>query len=212
MPAGQYKISINDLSYQFSYYYYNTDSQGKVEYVYREEDTVERNFENNGYLTIRRKDKEPFKSREDIIKAINAVTIERVVKGVIPCGKSEKKKRIVFLGDSTIGMERGDTSIPEIVAQLSRDVCYNCAMGGTRATQHEDYWKYYDFEEIANSIANSDFSNQNKYLSKEDIPKYFADVIAANSSLWMIDGDQSHPNVNGREMFARYIVKILSGM
>ena len=84
------------------------------------------------------------------------------------------------LGDSIFGMERGATSIPNIIANISGATVYNCCLGGTRATAHNyAEWACYDFVELTNSIVNGNFTTQINNLSANGmgIPSYFADVI-----------------------------------
>lgn len=92
--------------------------------------------------------------------------------------------KILCLGDSIFGLERGDTSIPSLIEKHTNCETYNCAMGGTQVVEHDDtFWRFYDFENISKAIASNDWSNQLNNLSDERAPYYFTDVINQLSTM-----------------------------
>lgn len=93
-------------------------------------------------------------------------------------------QRIVFLGDSIFGKERGDTSIPALAGNYTGSTIYNCALGGTEGNSHNDnVWKYFDFTELSQAIANNDYTNQQAHVSDPGIPTYFSEVIDELSNI-----------------------------
>lgn len=93
-------------------------------------------------------------------------------------------QKVVFLGDSIFGLERGDTSIPLLVGKYTGATTYNCALGGTEGNSHNDnVWKYFDFTELSQAIANNDYTNQLAHVSDQRIPAYFSGVIDELSNI-----------------------------
>lgn len=106
--------------------------------------------------------------------------IKEIVDGLIPTVKT----KILCLGDSIFGLERGDTSIPSLIEKYTNCETYNCAMGGTQVVEHDDtFWRFYDFENISKAIAFNDWSYQLNNLSDERAPYYFTDVINQLSTM-----------------------------
>lgn len=93
-------------------------------------------------------------------------------------------QKIVFLGDSIFGMERGSTSIPSLVGKYTSATTYNCALGGTEGNSHGDNaWKYFDFTELSKAIVSGDYTNQIAHENDSGVPSYFASVFDTLESL-----------------------------
>ena len=99
--------------------------------------------------------------------------------------------KIVCLGDSVFGNERGDTSIPGYIEDISGATVYNCALGGTRAggrsgsSETITKWKTFDFVKLTESIASETYTTQIAALDATGVPSYFTDVF--NTILPSID-------------------------
>lgn len=100
-------------------------------------------------------------------------------------------QKIVCLGDSIFGIERGSTSIPNRIALLSGATVYNCALGGTRAggragsSETITKWKNFDFVKLTESIVAGSYTSQINSLDATGVPSYFTDVF--NTILPTID-------------------------
>lgn len=83
--------------------------------------------------------------------------------------------QVVFIGDSNIAFERSDTDIPMLVADQIGVTTYNCALGGTLASNidlNDEYDYYYDnccFYNLSNLIVTGD------RIGFEDNPKAIMD-------------------------------------
>lgn len=92
--------------------------------------------------------------------------------------RDKKPKTVVFMGDSILGNNQTETGVVNQYATLSGNICYNFAMGGTRAKNHSDAWAAFDAETICHAIVNKDFSAQEEALvSIDNEPAYFVDTI-----------------------------------
>lgn len=110
-------------------------------------------------------------------------------------------QKIVCLGDSIFGKNRSETtSIPARISQLSGATVYNCALGGTQATEHTSAsWKPYDLVNLKDAIISGDFTSQNSHLQDSGIPDYFSNVITTLKNLDFSDVDIITLNYGGND-------------
>ena len=81
---------------------------------------------------------------------------------------------IVFLGKA-----RPPIDISTFLAQYTLATVYNLGFGGTRMSQHADYWTAFSMYQLATSIYDADFSIQDAAIiaGGVNLPSYFADTV-----------------------------------
>jgi lysophospholipase L1-like esterase len=183
IPAGDYYITVNDPSIHFTVFKYISDTEGELIVTTRNA-SINYSCDTQSYITL---SKVPLSNitPHDIHGAI-AITNGKSLNERVTIleQESESSQKIVFLGDSIFGYERGSTSIPLLVGEYLGAKTYNCALGGTEGNSHGDAkWAYYDFTELSKAIASGNFTNQQAHTSDSGVPSYFSGVIAQLASL-----------------------------
>ncbi len=102
------------------------------------------------------------------------------------CGYRQLNKesyRIVCLGDSIIGNERGDTSITGILQDILEEPVYNGAFGGSTMARRQTQDRAavttdtLSMVKLSESIAHQDFSVQNAGVTRCAVMDYFPDSV-----------------------------------
>ncbi len=86
-----------------------------------------------------------------------------------------QNKVIVNFGDSIFGNRRPPEDISTALSEITGAAVYNCGFGGCRMSCHMANWDAFSMYNIANSIADNDFSCQDSVDvgSVDGMPEYF---------------------------------------
>lgn len=101
-----------------------------------------------------------------------------------PLLKPLKDKIIVNFGDSIFGNTDGDTSISNVISNVTGATVYNCAFGGCRMSSHpSEGYKEFSMYKLADAITTGDFSSQETGATVSGVPKYFTSHVESLKSI-----------------------------
>ena len=87
-------------------------------------------------------------------------------------------KTIVNMGDSIFGIERGFSSISNIISDITGATVYNCGFGGARAAKHPHAgFDTFSLYKLTDSIIAKNFDDQTSHLNDESIPSYYSEQL-----------------------------------
>ena len=88
-------------------------------------------------------------------------------------------KTIVNFGDSIFGNAQPPNDISTFLAEKTGATVYNCGFGGCRMSQHVSAWDAFSMYNLANSIANNDYTMQETALesTEVDLPDRFTPSV-----------------------------------
>ena len=120
----------------------------------------------------------------------NAPTLLNYIKNVKTESEVENVKQklrgstIVNFGDSIFGNKRPPEDVSTAIANLTGATVYNLGFGGCRMAKHNTGWDAFSMYQLANSIANNDYTLQESVdISENNMPSYFTETIELLKSI-----------------------------